>query len=133
LIKEVEDRWMTDSRVNQVLKSLKASSFRSKFRLNQNDLLYIRDKGFETIRRHAFDFIRSRIADPFPKNDGKQTPMRGHPAFIAQHATATCCRNCLQKWHGIKKGQQLTNEEIEYIVEAIMTWIEGQAEKDLIF
>jgi len=130
---KAEDQRMTDSRTNQVLESLKASPFRSRFRLNQKDLLYVRDKGLETIRRHAFDFITSRIADPFPKNDGKQTPMRGHPAFIAQHATATCCRNCLQKWHGIKKGRQLTNKEIEYIVEAIMTWIEGQTEKDLKF
>lgn len=124
---------MMHGEISQVLESLKKSSFRSGFKLNQKELLYIRDKGIETIRRHIFDFITSRIADRFPKNDGKQTPMRGHPAFIAQHATAACCRSCLQKWHGIKKGRQLTNKEIEYIVEAIMTWIEGQTEKDLKF
>ena len=114
------------NRVSNVLESLGKSEFRARFKLTEKDLLYIRDKGIDTIRRHASDFVTSRIADPFPKNDGKQTPMRGHPAFIAQHATATCCRGCLQKWHGIKKGRALTEAEIGYVVDVMMTWIEGQ-------
>lgn len=55
--------------------------------------------------------------------------MRGHPVFIAQHATATCCRKCLQKWHGIKKGKALNEKEVEFIVELIMGWIEKQLDK----
>ena len=43
--------------------------------------------------------IIKRIAPKEPLNDGKQTPMKGHPVFIAQHATATCCRECTRKWH----------------------------------
>ncbi len=113
-------------RINQVLDMLGKSAFRSGFKLDEKDLLYIREKGNDTIRRHAFDFVTSRISDRFPKNDGKQTPMRGHPAFKAQHATATCCRGCLQKWHGIRKGKALTEEEIEFVVNVIMTWIERQ-------
>ena len=80
-------------------------------------------KGFETIQDHAYLFINSRIAPDFPKNDGKQTPMRGHPVFIAQHATATCCRKCIQKWHGIEKGRALSEPEIDYVVALIMEWI----------
>ncbi len=80
----------------------------------------------ETIRKHAFDFIHSRIAPQFPKNDGKQTPMKGHPAFIAQHATATCCRGCLQKWHNIQKDRALSDNEVEFTVNLIMGWIEKQ-------
>ena len=75
---------------------------------------------------HAFDFINLRIAPQFPKNDGKQTPMKGHPVFIAQHATATCCRGCLQKWHRIQKGRALSDNEAEFIVSLIMGWIEKQ-------
>jgi hypothetical protein len=61
---------------------------------------YCLDKGAEVIDRHAADFVAGRLAPALPNNDGKQTPMRGHPVFIAQHATATCCRGCLE--NGIK-------------------------------
>jgi len=100
------------------------SRFRSKFKLSNKDRLYIRDKGINTIRQHAIDFISTRIVPQFPKNDGKQTPMRGHPVFIGQHATAICCRGCIQKWHGIKKGKELTDQKIQFLVELIMGWIE---------
>ena len=49
--------------------------------------------------------------------------MKGHPVFIAQHATATCCRSCLYKWHHIKKEKELTKDEVDYIVNIIMEWI----------
>jgi hypothetical protein len=115
-----------NDRISQVLKSLKRSTFRSKFKLSNLDQQYIQDKGIGTIRKHASDFIYSRIAPQYPKNDGKQTPMKGHPVFIAQHATATCCRGCIQKWHRLKKGKELSAQEIQFLVELIMKWIEGQ-------
>ena len=68
----------------------------------------------------------ARVASAFPKNDGKQTPMKGHPVFIAQHGTATCCRKCIQKWHGLEKGRALSEAEVDFIVAMIMGWIEGQ-------
>ena len=113
-----------NNQVHQVLASFKKSKFRSGFKLAEKDRQYIRDKGMDTIRQHAFDFIKKRIAPQYPKNDGKQTPMRGHPVFTAQHATATCCRGCIQKWHGIKKGKALSDSEIQLLVEVIMKWIE---------
>ncbi|MBW2573860.1 MAG: DUF4186 domain-containing protein [Deltaproteobacteria bacterium] len=97
-----------NNQIAQALASLKSSKFRSKFKLTEKDRQYIRDKGINTIRQHAIDFISARIAPQFPKNDGKQTPMKGHPVFIGQHATATCCRGCIQKWHRIKKEKELT-------------------------
>jgi hypothetical protein len=90
-----------NDRIKQSLNLLKKSSFRSKFRLTQKYRDYITGKGLEIIRDHAFQFISTKVAPDFPKNDGKQTPMKGHPVFIAQHATATCCRGCISKWHGI--------------------------------
>ena len=109
---------------NHTLNSLKKSKFRSKFSLTQKDRDYITGKGLETIKEHAFQFVNSRVAPAYPKNDGKQTPMRGHPVFIAQHATATCCRGCISKWHGIKKGRALDESEIDYVVAMIMGWID---------
>ena len=108
------------------LASLRQSKFRSKFKLPQKDRDYIVAKGLETIKEHAYQFVNSRVAPDSPKNDGKQTPMRGHPVFIAQHATATCCRGCIQKWHGIEKGRALNEAEIDFIVTLIMVWIERQ-------
>ena len=116
-----------DEQVKATLLSLKRSAFRAKFKLSAKDLSYLHDKGIETIRRHAFDLITARIAPGFPENDGKQTPMKNHPVFIAQHATATCCRSCILKWHRIPKGRALKNSEIDFIVNLIMVWIKHQA------
>lgn len=87
---------------------------------------YIEEKGMVTIRRHAEDFVAKRLAPAVIPNDGKQTPMRGHPVFLAQHATGCCCRGCLSKWHHIQPGHQLSPEEQRYIVAVLMTWIEQQ-------
>ena len=109
--------------VSEVLASLQGSEFRSAIRLRRKELDYLRSKGMETILRHAADFIEQRLAQAVPVNDGKQTPWRNHPVFVAQHATATCCRSCLSKWHAIPKGRQLTDEEKRYIVEVIKGWL----------
>ena len=114
---------MENSRIENILNSLSKSNFRSKFHLKQKDKDYLEEKGTEKIREHAYDFINRRLAPEVIPNDGKQTPMRGHPVFIAQHATATCCRGCLYKWHKIQKGIKLNEEQKEYIVNVIMAWI----------
>ncbi|KAA9000560.1 DUF4186 domain-containing protein [Affinibrenneria salicis] len=102
---------------------LARSAFRQKFHLGEKEYVYYLARGEETIRKHAADFIAQRLAQAEPRNDGKQTPMRGHPVFIAQHATATCCRGCLQKWHNIQAHQPLTPEQQRYILEVIAYWI----------
>lgn len=112
--------------IDNILNKLSMSKFRSSFNLKEKDIIYINDKGFDEIRKHANDFIIKRLAPKIISNDGKQTPYRGHPVFIAEHATATCCRECLYKWHHISKNKELTKEEIEYIVELIMIWIKKQ-------
>lgn len=109
-----------------VLEKLSKSKFRSSFKLKENDKLYIKEKGMEKIKSHAYDFINKRLALAYIPNDGKQTPMHGHPVFIAQHATATCCRGCLFKWHKIVPNKELTSNEKEYIINLIMIWIERQ-------
>ena len=111
---------------NKILFRLSKSKFRSSFHLKEKDKEYIKQKGFEKIEAHAYDFLRKRLAPAYIPNDGKQTPMRGHPVFIAEHATATCCRNCLYKWYHIPKGRELTEEEIVFLVTVIMTWIKKE-------
>mgnify|MGYP002619957069 CR=1 FL=1 len=112
--------------VNKKLNELSKSSFRSSFHLRKYMITYIDDKGLDVIEQHARDFIVKNLASANPKNDGKQTPTKNHPVFIAQHACACCCRGCLEKWHHIPKGRELTENEINYIVYLLMTWIKRE-------
>ena len=112
---------------------LSQSKFRMRFRLKEADKAYIREKGMDTIREHAAQIVQKRLSAAEPKNDGKQTPMRGapqgHPIFLGQHATGTCCRGCLEKWHGIPKGRPLSEAEQARIVEVLMQWIGRQMDE----
>ena len=109
--------------MNDIFERLSKSKFRSRFHLKDKDKKYIEEKGIDTIKKHAYDFINNRLSDVSKVIDGKQTPMRGHPVFIAMHATATCCRTCLSKWYHIDKDRCLTKQEIDEIVDTIMVWI----------
>lgn len=115
-----------DEKIKNILDRLSKSKFRSSFHLKDKDILYIEDKGIDKIRNHAYDFVTKRLADTSNVTDGKQTPMKGHPVFIAQHATGTCCRSCLEKWHHISKNKNMTDDDIKYIVDIIMSWIEKE-------
>lgn len=110
-------------KLEEVFARLRHSAFRSRFHLGPAERAYLQDKGLETILAHGRDFIDKRLAPAEPKNDGKQTPMRGHPVFVAQHATATCCRSCLSKWHGIPAGRELTGEQQAQVLAAIERWL----------
>ncbi len=112
--------------INKKLFELSKSDFRRSFKLRDKDISYVKDKGIDVIREHAYNFINDRLKGYPLVNDGKQTPMRGHPVFVGQHACACCCRMCLYKWHGIDKNRVLKSNEINYIVELIITWIEKQ-------
>lgn len=115
-----------DEKIKNIFDRLSKSKFRSSFHLKDKDILYIEDKGINKIRNHAYDFVTKRLADTSNVTDGKQTPMKGHPVFIAQHATGTCCRRCLEKWHHISKNKNMTEDDIKYVVDIIMSWIEKE-------
>jgi hypothetical protein len=109
--------------LDKLFAALARSTFRAGFKLNSKDMAYLQLKGLSTVLDHAEDFIESRLAPAIIENDGKQTPMRGHPVFVAQHATACCCRGCLQKWHQIPQGRELTLAEQAYIVVVLEKWL----------
>jgi hypothetical protein len=109
--------------VDELFAALAKSAFRRKFHLQGKDLEYLHSKGLTTVLNHATDFISKRLAPAFPEKDGKQTPFRGHPVFVAQHATACCCRGCLEKWHRIPKGRALNVDEQTYILNVLKRWL----------
>jgi hypothetical protein len=112
----------------ELFAALGKSDFRSRFALGEQERRYLGEKGLPAIIDHARDFIQLRLAPANPPNDGRQTPMRGHPVFIAQHATATCCRSCLAKWHHLKAGTVLREEEVNYVVDVLQRWLAIQTQ-----
>lgn len=112
--------------MDELFAALGRSKFRSRFRLSGEEAAYLKEKGLAAVLEHAGDFVTKRLARANPANDGRQTPMRNHPAFVAQHATGTCCRKCLEKWHRVPKGKPLTEEQIDYILKVLKRWLVGQ-------
>ncbi len=112
--------------LDKLFEALSKSKFRSSFHLKKDDIEYINNKGLDVIKSHAYAFINQRLKPKEIDNDGNQTPYKGHPVFIAQHASATCCRGCLYKWHKIDKNKELSDEEVDYIIIILMKWIEKE-------
>ncbi len=114
-----DEAWIQDT-----LARLGHSRFRASFSLSAKDRAYARAKGRNTIDRHAHEMLSKRVGPAHPFKDGKQTPYRGHPVFTAQHATATCCRGCIERWHHIPRGRALTDAEVDALARLVMAWVE---------
>jgi Domain of unknown function (DUF4186) len=112
--------------LEDVFRRLAVSAFRRKFKLQGRELAYLQTWGLPHVMKQAGDLIRQRLAPAEPKNDGRQTPWRNHPVFVAQHATATCCRGCLEKTHGIAKGHALDGAEMGHVLAALERWLRAQ-------
>lgn len=115
--------------LDAIFAALATSAFRRRFRLQHKELEYLRLKGLPAVLGHAEDFIAQRLAPALPANDGKQTPFRGHPVFVAQHATACCCRQCLEKWHRIPRGRALTPQETAHVLAVLERWLREEMRK----
>ena len=113
--------------LDDLFKALARSAFRCRFRLGPKERTYLREKSLHVVLDHGRQFVLDRLAPAHPANDGRQTPMRGHPVFIAQHATATCCRGCLEKWHYIPPGEPLSQEQVQYVLGVMEHWLGHEA------
>jgi predicted Fe-S protein YdhL (DUF1289 family) len=112
--------------LDDVFPALSASAFRRRFHLAPKDRAYLETHGLTAVMVQAEELIARRLAPAHPPNDGKQTPFRGHPVFVGQHATATCCRGCLAKWHGIPRGAELTDEQQAHVIAALERWLRAE-------
>jgi hypothetical protein len=117
---------MDHDRIDERLDALAQQRFRARFHLRGRERALVELRGMEVVRRHADELIAKRLAPAAPAKNGRQTPYRGHPVFVAQHATATCCRSCLERWHEIPRGRELTDDERAYMVDVIWRWIERE-------
>lgn len=112
--------------LDDLFQALGRSAFRSRFRLGAADAEYLRERGLPAVLEHGRRFVDARLAPAEPEKDGSQTPMRGHPVFVAQHATASCCRSCLAKWHLIPAGRPLSEPEKAQVLAAMERWLAAQ-------
>ena len=109
--------------LDDLFAALDESGYRRRIRLGPRDHAYLVAKTLPVILEHARGFVRERLGAADPPNDGQQTPRSGHPVFVAQHGTATCCRKCLEKWHYIEQGTRLDGEQVDYIVRVLERWL----------
>ncbi|MCD8076620.1 MAG: DUF4186 domain-containing protein [Lachnospiraceae bacterium] len=79
----------------------------------------------ESLRQFGMDIIGEQRDRTYYYHVGKRQ-FELAEFFIAQHATGCCCRGCLEKWHRIPKGIELTGKQQEYVVNVLMAWIERQ-------
>ncbi|MBN2704721.1 MAG: DUF4186 family protein [Pontiellaceae bacterium] len=119
---------MTDKDWQELKEKLAADGRFEKFILGESEQEYVSSRGMDILRLHATDFVNKRLAPANPKNDGRQTPTKGHPVFIAQHACGCNDRASLAQFYHIEKGRALTPEEVELIVNVVLTWIEENIE-----
>jgi hypothetical protein len=117
---------MSPPPLEELFPALARSAFRRRFHLGLRERDYLRARGLDEVLRQAEEIVAKRLAPAHPLNDGKQTPWRGHPVFVAQHATATCCRGCLEKWHGIPRGAALTDEDQAHVIAVLARWMSGE-------
>lgn len=116
--------------IKKALDRLSKSKFRRSKKLNKQEIKILKEKGLKILKIHAYEILKKRLFVSYPKNDGKQTPWHGYPIFPAQHATATCCRKCLEKWHNISQGRPLNPTEQKFIINLIIEWLKQNYESE---
>ena len=112
--------------LDEIFAGLRESAFRRRFHLGVPERDYVARRGLADVLVQAEELIARRLAPAAPLNDGRQTPWRGHPVFVAQHATATCCRGCLARWHDIPRGAELTDEQTAHVIATLERWLRAE-------
>lgn len=115
--------------VENTFESLRREMIRHHFwhkSIDSKALNHAQGKGIIGLRVAAERRLRKSVALPRSQlfRDGTQTPWHGNVIYYAQHATATCCRRCIEAWHGIDREAPLVDEEIGYMTELIMKYIQ---------
>lgn len=107
-------------------KMLQAERIRHHFwhkEFDEKALLHARRKGKSGMRAAAVRRIRSSVGTK-TAFDGRQTPKEGNVLFYAQHATGSCCRKCIEEWHGIPQDQPLDDAQVKYLSDLCYLFVE---------
>ncbi len=115
--------------VNYTFSSLKLEMFRHYYwhlAIDDRALRHAMRFGRRALREKSLDRLRKKIGVASPPFDGRQTPLSGNVIYYGQHGTASCCRKCLEYWHGIPMGRPLSNRELGYLANLVMLYIEDR-------
>ncbi len=115
---------ISDSDWRKLLEKVAKCDYRAEIDLGAEDIEYINSRGFDMMIKHAQDFVERRLGPARPRNEGKQTPLKGHPLFLAQHATGSDSRRALSEYHGIAEGKELSRQQIDYVTDVVLRWLE---------
>jgi hypothetical protein len=92
---------------------------------DQHAINHARRKGMLAFRTgEAAKRIRQSVGKTRHPMEGKQTPFEKNVLFYAQHATAACCRKCIEYWHGIPTGRPLADDEVSYLAQLALRYVE---------
>ncbi|MDE1765552.1 MAG: DUF4186 family protein [Thaumarchaeota archaeon] len=124
--KRIDNRDLGD--VKYLVSKLKLEAVRYDFweiPVEEKDFDTAKKKGLLLLRKEIRKRVEKALAPPSHKiyQDGRQTPKSGNIIYYAQYAMATCCRKCVEEWHGIDRKKQLKKKDIEYISGLILYYI----------
>ena len=85
-------------------------------------------RGRKAIRKKAEEIIAKKIGHPIRTHFDKMcTPKKGSEIIhYGKHATATCCRICLERWHNIPQDVDLTEQQIDYCASLIELFVDDR-------
>ena len=128
--KRIHRRKISDA--SYTFKALQHEMIRSHFLhepIDERAVAHARRKGRVKLREAVRNRLDRYLASAEPVRDGRQTPFSGNAIFYAQHATACCCRTCLEYWHNIPKGRPLTESELKYCEALIELFLQQRLPK----
>ena len=114
--------------INYLIKSLKKEEVRYRYWnmiIESDDVSKAQKKGLKQLRNEVTKRIEKSIGPSSDQifQDGRQTPPNGNVIFYAQHATATCCRKCVEEWYGIRRTKPLKKQEKDYLATIMLKFI----------
>lgn len=85
--------------------------------------------GLQELKARVRELLEKKIGPAKIFRDGIQTKKEGSAIFYAQHATATCCRKCLEYWYGIAANRELTKDELDFCEGLVFAYLDKRSEE----
>lgn len=86
-----------------------------------------RNLGLAGLKTRVRPLLAKKIGPAHIFRDGTQTRKEGSALFYAQHATATCCRKCLDYWYNVERGRDLTDEELDRCEWLVLSYLDRRS------
>jgi len=123
-----EEVWERDPNdIENTFKSLKYEFIRHHYwhkEFDEKAVNYALRKGKIELINTVEKRIRASVKAPVDAFDGRRTKWEGNPIHYGQHATATCCRKCIERWHNVPRDEELTEKQVKYFTHLVIMFLE---------